>query len=382
MKKTLLLLLTLVLLVGVFVLPFHATVHLLCLCGRETASADGNGYMIYDCLGCGRNYTSCTCHTCWCGSSVERFTDGEGLHLTCEDCGLPCEDCVCRDRSYYDALLTVTQGLTGVDVPNPNNGTLVAVACFIPFAVFVLLYYTVYRRRSSSARKNRVPRVERELDKIDRISEPAARYALAKSTEETLRANENYSLREVRMISLRKNEVLPLALETDWIRDTAAENLRACRNSNSLGLYGAPELVDLQWDPRKGDFSEHRLQICAQTPAEYVTAWDSTDPKIALFEMVTPLNGRENNLLPPLSSVSRYTTRIFDKEPLSHQMTDPSTEEDRINTLKELVPDGDIEALLRLPERQGEPRKAPAGLPSETPRRMGDKNRFPGGTAK
>jgi len=76
MKKTWLILTLSLLLIFALSLPALATAHDgLCGCGRNFALVDSEDYMIFDCLGCGRNYTSCTCHTCWCGSDLTRTQD-------------------------------------------------------------------------------------------------------------------------------------------------------------------------------------------------------------------------------------------------------------------------------------------------------------------
>lgn len=368
-------------------LPLSATPHDgLCGCGREFATTDSDRYMIHDCLGCGRNFTSCTCRTCWCGGDLTKTETESGITLyTCDDCGLPCEECVCRDRSYYDALRDVKQGLTGQEIPNPQNGLWVVLAALLPFALFLGAYFTVYRRRSSTrARKNRSSVLDRILDEIDREGDKTKRYAKAKSLEERIRTDETIlSPRDGMLLCLRKNELLASAVEEDYVRTAAEENLRASRKRNDFGFSGSVEAIDLLWDFKKKRFFADRNELGRKTPAKNVVKWDTEDPRIALFETVTPLNGRENNLLSPASNVTRFTARIFEKEPLMNRKTDPSTEEERRETLLRLVPEGDVEALMSLPKQTGATQTPPAGLPDEvSPKRMGEKTRFHGGLTK
>ncbi len=356
----------------------------LCSCGRQYARTDSDDFMIYDCLGCGRNYTSCTCHTCWCGSDLTR-TPLEGVTtVTCDDCGLPCEDCICRDRSYYDALQNVEQGLTGEEIPNPNNGVLIALAGLLPFAGFLGLYFTIYRRRTSTRnRKDKAPVLEQELDMIDKEPDAKKRYAFAKQKEESKRDGDTRILdREGKVLCFRKNELLADAVEEEWIRDTVSENLRACRTMNRMGFAGSVETVDRLWDFKTKEFSPDRQEISGETPAQSLVKWDTKEPMVALFEIVKPLNGRENNLLHPASNVTRFTARIFEKEPLMNRKTDLSTEAQRRATLQQLVPGADVDALLNLDRIVGQTLSAPGGLPEEvSPKRLGEKNRFPGGMA-
>ncbi len=354
----------------------------LCGCGREYASQDSDKFMIYDCLGCGRNFTSCTCRTCWCGSDLTRTETETASLVTCNDCGLPCEDCICRDRSYYTALQQVPQGLTGEEIPNPDNGAVVALACLLPFAGFLALYFTIYRRRSAVRnRKNRPQKLEQELDVIDKEPDAKKRYLLAKQREESKRDGDTRILdREGKLLCLRKNELLTEALEEEWIRETVGENLRTCRNMNRYGFVGSVETVERLWDFKEKKFSDDRKEISGETPAQSLVKWDTKIDSIALFEIVKPLNGREENLLSPASNITRFGARIFDPTPLMNRKTDPSTEEERRETLQRLVPGCDVERLLHLDRMAGKPLTPPVGLPEEAnPRRMGEKNRFPGG---
>ncbi len=356
----------------------------LCGCGRNYARVDSDEFMIYDCLGCGRNYTSCTCHTCWCGSDLTR-TPLEGVTMvTCDGCGLPCEDCICRDRSYYNALQSVKQGLTGEEIPNPDNGVLIALAGLLPFAGFLGLYFTIYRRRSSTRnRKDKAPVLERELDMIDKEPDAKKRYAVAKQKEESKRDGDLRILdREGNVLCFRKNELLADAVEEEWIRDTVSENLRACRTMNRIGFAGSVETVDRLWDFKTKEFSPDRHQISGETPAQALVKWDTKEPLVALFEIVKPLNGRENNLLYPASNVTRFASRIFEKEPLMNRKTDPSTEAARRETVEKILPGATVDALLQLDRIAGQTLSAPGGLPEEvSSKRMGEKNRFPGGIA-
>lgn len=382
MKKSFafLLIFTLVL---TFAVTAFATAHDgLCGCGREFARADSDDYLIYDCLGCGRNYTSCTCHTCWCGSDLTRTKVQDVLVVTCDDCGLPCEDCICRDRSYYTALQQVEQGLTGEEIPNPDNGALIALACLLPFGGFFLLYFTIYRRRSAVRnRKNRPQVLEKELDAIDKEPDAKKRYLMAKQREESKREGDTRILdREGKLLCIRKNELLAAALEEDWIRETVGENLRTCRNMNRFGFVGSVETVERLWNFKEKEFSADRGEISGETPAQSLVKWDTRCPEIALFEIVKPLNGPEENLLTPASNVTRFAARIFDPQPLMNRKTDPSTEEERRKTISRLIPGADLERLIHLDRMTGKTKTPPAGLPEEaSPRRMGDKNRFPGG---
>lgn len=386
MKKTLLTVFLAFILITSFVLPAAATAHDgLCACGREYAKQDGNGYMIYDCLGCGRNYTSCTCHACWCGSDLTRTQVETVEVVTCDDCGLPCEECICRDRSYYTALLTVEQGVTGDEIPNPQNGIIIALASILPFGLFLGLYFTVYRRHSATRnRKDKAPVLERELDSIDREPDGKKRYALAKEREEAKRDGDTRILdKEGKVLCFRKNELLADAVEEDWIKETVAENLRTCHVMNRIGFAGSVETVDRLWDFRQKEFSPDRKEISGETPAQSIVKWDTKEEDLALFEIVKPLNGRENNLLHPASNTTRFASMIFENKPLMNHKVDPSTEEERRQTLQRLIPGGDIDTLLSIPQQIGDIRKAPAGLPEEvSPRRMGEKNRFPGGITK
>lgn len=354
----------------------------LCGCGREYARTDTADFMIYDCLGCGRNYTSCTCHTCWCGEDLTRTQAEEITLVTCDGCGLPCEDCICRDRSYYDAMQRVDQGLTGEEIPNPDNGALIALASLVPFGGFLGLYFTVYRRRSATRnRKDRARTLERELDAIDKEFDAKKRYALAKQHEQAKREVDSRILdRQGMVLCFRKNELLADAVDEEWIRETAGENLRACRSMNLIGFAGSVETADRLWDFKEKEFSPDRREISGESPAQAVVKWDTKEDAIALFEIVKPLNGREGNLLRPASNVTRFAARLFDKEPLMNRKTDPSTEEERRQTVHRLVPGCDAEALLALHRTAGQPLSAPAGLPEEvSAKRMGDKNRFHGG---
>ncbi|MBO5214370.1 MAG: hypothetical protein J6B86_06335 [Clostridia bacterium] len=386
MKKTFLtILLSMVLILALGVTVFASAHDGLCSCGRSYAHEDSEEYMIYDCLGCGRNYTSCTCHTCWCGSDLTR-TELENVTLvSCDGCGLPCEECICRDRSYYDALQGVKQGLTGEEIPNPNNGVLIALATLLPFGGFLGLYFTIYRRRSSTRnRRYKAPVLEQELDTIDKEPDAKKRYAFAKQKEESKRDGDTRILdREGKVLCFRKNELLADAVEEEWIRDTVNENLRTCRTMNRIGFAGSIETLDRLWDFKTKDFSADRQEISGETPAQSVVKWDTKEPAVALFEIVKPLNGREENLLHPASNTTRFTARIFEKEPLMNRKTDPSTEEQRRQTVEALLPGANADALLSLDRITGQTPTAPDGLPDEvSPKRMGDKNRFPGGMAQ
>ncbi len=385
MKKIFGTLLALLLVATVTVSAFASAHDGLCGCGREYSRQDTDDYMIYDCLGCGRNYTSCTCHTCWCGSDLTRSTVEETVFTTCDDCGLPCEDCICRDRSYYVALQQVQQGLTGEEIPNPDNGAIIALACLLPFGGFLGLYFTIYRRRSAVRnRKNRPQMLEKELDAIDREPDAKKRYLLAKQREESKRDGDTRILdREGKLLCLRKNELLTAALEEDWIRERATENLRTCRNMNHYGFVGSVETVERLWDFKEKKFSPDRREISGETPAQSLVKWDTKRKEIVLFELVKSLNGPEGNLLRPASNITRFGAKIYDSSPLMTRKTDPSTEQERRQTLEQLIPGCDIERLLLLDRMAGKTLPAPAGLPEEaSPRRMGDKNRFPGGMLK
>lgn len=388
MKRTIMTLLAILLLLSLSVLPTLASAHDgLCGCGREFATEDGDRYMIFDCLGCGRNYTSCTCGTCWCGDALTRTeTEAGFLIVTCNGCSLPCEECICRDRAYYDALRDVEQGLTGEEIPNPDNGIVIVLAMVLPFALFGSAYFTVYRRRSATrARKNRAPALERDLDRIDKEPDPLKRYLLAKATEESKRDGDCRVLnREGKVLCHRKNELLAEAVEEDWVREAVTENLRHCRMMNDMGFVGSVETADRLWDDAKKDFSADRNEICGETPAQSLVKWDTAGDSIALFEIITPLNSeRGSNLLNTASNTTRFGGMIFENKPLMRGKTDPESEAELRATLARIIPDGDIEHLLTLPEQIGEVRKAPANLPSEaTAKRMGDKNRFPGGMAQ
>ena len=382
-KKLLILILTLVAVVALSLPALASAYDGLCGCGREFSRTETKEHMIYDCLGCGRNYSSCVCKTCWCGEGLTRTTLEDGTEiLSCRGCGLPCEDCICRDRSYYDALQGVEQGLTGEEIPNPNNGAVIALATLLPFGGFLGLYFTVYRRRSSTRnRKDRIPALEKELDAIDREPDARRRYELAKNREEAKRDGDPRIVdREGKALCIRRNELLADVVEEDLIRETVAETLRNCAAVNKFGLCGSVETADRLWDSKTKDFSADREEIAGETPAEFLVKWATKDPSIALFEIVKPLNGREGNLnLRPLF-ITRVGNRIFGKKPLMNHKTDPATEEERRQTIARLVPGGDVERLLRLDEEPGESLTAPAGLPDEAPsRRIGEKNRFPGG---
>lgn len=356
----------------------------LCGCGRNYAREDSDRYMIYDCLGCGRNYTSCTCRTCWCGSDLTRTELENVTVVSCDDCGLPCEECICRDRSYYDALQGVKQGLTGEEIPNPNNGLLIALATLLPFGGFLWSYFTIYRRRSSTRnRRYKAPVLEQELDTIDKELDAKKRYAFAKQKEESKRDGDTRILnREGKILCFRKNELLADAVEEEWVRDTVTENLQNCRTMNRIGFVGSIETVDRLWDFKTKEFSADRQEISGETPAQSVVKWDTKEPSVALFEIIKPLNGQKENLLYPASNVTRFTARIFGKEPLMNRKTDPSTEEERRQTIQQLLPGADVDSLLTLDRVIGQTPVAPTGLPDEvSPKRMGDKNRFPGGMA-
>ncbi len=367
----------------VFALPAFATAHDgLCGCGREFSRQDTDDFMAFDCLGCGRNYTSCTCRSCWCGSDLTR-TQVESVEVvTCDDCGLPCEECICRDRSYYEALKNVEQGLTGEEIPNPENGVLIALASLLPFAGFLALYFTVYRRRSATRnRKERMPRMEKELDAIDREPDARKRYRLTKARlEERAEGDGRILDREGKILCLRKNELLADAVEDEGIRDTVRENLQSWESVNRLGFVGSVKTVDRLWNFRDKKFSSDRAEISGESPAQTVVKWNTENGKIALFELITPLNGESGNLLKPVSNITRYTARIFEPVALMNRKINPESEPEIAETLESLVPGANIEELMKLPGQVGETRKAPQGLPEEaTAKRMGDKTRFPGG---
>lgn len=383
MKKILSLFVVLLLVLTVTVSASASAHDGLCGCGREYAREDSDDFLIYDCLGCGRNYTSCTCKTCWCGSDLHR--DESVAFTTCDGCGLPCEDCICRDRSYYDALQKVEQGLTGEEVPNPENGIVIALACLLPFGAFLALYFTIYRRRSVVRnRKNRPQTLEKELDAIDREPDAKKRYLLAKEREESKRDGDTRILdREGMLLCLRKNELLASALEEEWMRDRVAENLRTCRDMNRHGFVGSVETVERLWDFKEKKFSPDRREISGESPAQCLVKWDTKREEIALFEIVTSLNGPDGNLLRPASNITRFGAKIFDPTPVMNRKTDPSTEQERRQTLQQILPGCDTERLLHLDRMTGKSLPAPAGLPSEaSPRRVGEKTRFPGGTLK
>lgn len=386
MKKTFLTGLLLGMLLLSLPLSSFATAHDgLCNCGREYAKQDSDRYMIYDCLGCGRNYTSCTCHTCWCGSNLTRTQVESVTITTCDDCGLPCEECICRDRSYYEAVLGVKQGVTGEEIPNPSNGLIIMLASLLPFGLFLALYFTVYRRRSATRnRKDKAPVLEQELDSIDREPDGRKRYALAKARERVKRHGDTRILdKEGKVLCFRKNELLADAAEEGWIKETVSENLRTCQVVNHFGFTGAVENIDRLWDFREKAFSPDRREISGETPAQSLVKWDTREESIALFEIIKPLNGRENNLLHAASNTTHFAASLFEARPLMNHKVDPSTEDARRETLLRLVPGGDLDALLNLPQLLGDVGKAPSGLPDEvSPRRMGEKNRFPGGITK
>jgi len=383
MKKTWLILTLSLLLIFALSLPALATAHDgLCGCGRNFALVDSEDYMIFDCLGCGRNYTSCTCHTCWCGSDLTRTQVGEMEVVFCDDCELPCEDCICRDRAYYNALQGVEQGLTGAEIPNPDNGLLITLAVLLPFGTFLALYFTVYRRRSAARnRKNRAPVLEKELDSIEREPDAKKRYAMAKAREEAKRDGDPRILdREAMLLCLRKNELLTEALEEDWLKETAADNRWFCRKRNDLGFAGSVETINRLWDFKEKSFTADRKEISGETPAQALVKWDTKEESIALFEIVTPLNGIENNRLHPASNLTRFAKMIFDEAPLMNRKTDPDSAEELKAALERIVPGCDAEKLMALPKAVGDTCKDPGGLPEEaSPRRMGEKLRFPGG---
>lgn len=367
---------------GLCTLCLSATAHNgLCGCGREYAAKDGNGYMIYDCLGCGRNYTSCTCKTCWCGSTLTR-TENNGHSLTlCDGCDLPCEDCVCRDRAYYDAILNLPQGVTSREVPNPQNAAVIAVAAALPFGIFLLVYFAFYQRRTASHTR-KAPRLERELDRLEREPDVKKRYEMAKQREEA-RRNEEFRITDAdtKELCLRKNELLAAAAEEELIRETVGENLRTCRNVNSLGLNGTAHSAAELWDPKAKGYPADAAKNWGVLPAQCLVKWETKEPQIALFELITPINGRENNLLRPGSNVTRYCTAVFSKDLTLGRTAELQTEEIRRATLQKILPEGNVDALLALCDWEDEPRKAPSGLPGEaTSRRMGEKTRYPGGT--
>jgi len=359
-------------------LSLSATVHNgLCDCGREFSSRDTADYMIYDCLGCGRNYLSCVCRTCWCGAELTRTETESGITVTtCNDCSLPCEECICRDRSYYESLKGVSQGMSGVEVPNPEGALAVLPAVLLPFVLFVAAYFTVYRRGSSTrARKDRTPRLEKALDRIDREPDPLKRYLLAKNLEESKRDGDlPVSDREGRVLCHRKNELLAEAVEEEWIRDAVRENLRHCRMMNDAGLMGSVETADRVWDSGAGDLSAER----SRTPARCLVKWDTGEPLLALFEAVTPLNDeRESNLILVASNTTRFVSGLGEKESLMNRKTDPDSRDEIYETLQRLVPEGDVDLLMALPGKSGDVCKLPR-IPDEVnPRRaMGEKVRF------
>lgn len=369
-----------------FALLLHGSAHDgLCACGREFSREDTRDYMIYDCLGCGRNYTDCVCDTCWCGDRLIRTETESGILITtCETCALPCEECVCRDRSYYDALKNVDQGVTGNEIPNPENGVITVLAVALPFILFLVSYATVYRRRSATrARKDRTPALERDLDRIDKETDATKRYLLAKNLEESNQHGDLRILsREGKVLCHRKNELLAEAMEEDWIRDAVNENLRHCRMMNDVGFAGSVETVDRLWDAEKKDFSADRNEICGETPGQSLIKWDTRAPAVALFESITPLNAeRQSNLLYVASNITRFGRMVSEDRPLAPRKTDPAGEEALRQTLARILPYSNAEDLLALPDKVGHTFKAPANLPEEARiKRMGNRNRFPGGT--
>ena len=386
MKKILFLLTVLVSLLCLGI-TLHASAHDgTCACGREIAEKDTRDSLLGDCLGCGRNYSSCSCETCWCSAPLTRTETAPGITVvSCNDCGLPCEECSCRDRVYYQALLDVDQGVAGGNIPNPDNGAVIAFALLIPFAGFFATYFTVYRRRSSTrTRKNRSSVLEEYLDQIDREPDAGRRYALAKALEETKRGGDlRIPDRECKTLCLRKNELLGEAVEEDWIRSAVRKNLRRNRTLNEIGFLGAVEAVDRMWDFEAKDFSADRKEISGETVAQSLVKWDTKEPGIALFEAVTPLNGDENNLLHPGSNTTRFGVMIFDDGRLMNRKFSPESTEAIRETLARILPDTAPEALLDLPQTRGDICKPVNDLPGEaTVRRMGEKNRFPGGMAK
>lgn len=366
-------------------LVFHGSAHDgLCACGREFTTVETRDYMIFDCLGCGRNYTDCACKTCWCGDPLIRTETESGILITtCESCALPCEECVCRDRSYYDALKNVSQGVTGEEIPNPENGVLTVLAVAAPFLLFLASYVTVYRRRSATrAQKDRAPALEQDLDRIDRETDATKRYLLAKKLAEEKQDGDLRILnRKGMVLSHRKNELLAEAMEEDWIRDAVNENLRHCRMMNQIGFAGSVETIDRLWDPEKKDFSEDYSEISGETPAQSLIKWDTKVPAVALFETVTPLNTeRESNLLYVASNTTRFGLKLSEDRPLVSRKTDPANEEAVLRTLKKLLPYGDAEKMLDLPRTVGHTYKVSANLPEEArPKRMGTRIRFRGG---
>ena len=371
-----------------FVLSFHGSAHDgLCACGREFTTEETRDYMIFDCLGCGRNYTDCACKTCWCGDALIRTETESGIVITtCEQCALPCEECVCRDRSYYDALKNVSQGVTGEEIPNPENGVLTVLAVAAPFLLFLASYVTVYRRRSATrAQKDRTPALENDLDRIDRETDATKRYLLAKKLEEEKQDGDLRILnRRGKVLCHRKNELLAEAMEEDWIRDAVNENLRHCRMMNDIGFAGSVETVDRLWDGDKKAFSEDYREISGETPAQSLIKWDTKIPAVALFEIVTPLNAeRESNLLYTASNTTRFGRKITEDRPLTVRKTNPANEEAVRQTLQKLLPYGDAEGMMDLPQEVGHTFKVSVSLPEEArPKRMGTRVRFRGGKQK
>lgn len=383
-KKGLLFLLALCLWAALAV-PAAATAHDgLCSCGREYATEQTGEYMEYDCLGCGRNFTSCVCDTCWCGEKLIRSGEGGEATATCQGCKLPCEECICRDRSYYAALRGVKNGVTDREIPFPSNGVLVTLAAAAPFAVFLWLYFTVYRRRTASEnRKSRTARLEKELDRIDREPDGKLRYAMAKAREEASREDGAWlSDREAQILCLHRNELLAGALDEDWIRETAEENIRTGNAMNDIGYHGSVEHIDRLWNFEKKDFIQDREELSGETTAQNLVKWDTLQPEIALHEIVTPLNGLDNNRLPPAGNLTRFAARLSAPEFGDGSPTDPETEEERRKTFEAILPGCDGNRFLPLCETGGAKLNRTVDLPEVSPRKMGDKNRFPGGIAK
>lgn len=371
MKRTVFLIFTLLLILTLSLSSFASARNGLCSCGREFARDDSHEHLSYDCLGCGRNYTSCTCTTCWCSSPLTRTETESGMVITtCDGCGLPCEECECKDRSYYHAMLDVEQGMAGNEIPNPQNAIMLVLAPILPFGIFLAAYFTVYRRRSDTrTRKNQGNELKQTLDRIDRESNSERRYALAKQLAES--ASLPLSDRDRAAVLLRKNEALAEAVEEEWIAQAVRENLRTHATLHRFGLSGSPERIAARRTDADGSVARSLIR------------WDTERDAIALFEAVTPLNGAKNNRLSPAGNTTRFAASVFEEGALTARRTDPSTEEERRETLLRILPTADQAALAALAETNGD-RCAPLhDLPPEAQtRKMGDKTRFPGGMAR
>ena len=381
MKKTVFLIFALCLVLGLSLSASATAKDGLCDCGREYAVTDGDGYLAFDCLGCGRNYTSCVCTECWCGDKLERIYDESGALAStrCTGCGLPCEECICRDRSYYNALRNVKNGVSGIDAPNPAGPVPVLLGLILPFAGFCGLYFTVLRRRNSSADNGgRARRTDRMLEKIEKEPDGKRRYALAKARAEAVEdGDERRTRRDVKAVCRKKNEFLADALEEDWVRDAAEENIRVNRVMNDYGFCGSVERIDRLWDGGKKGFVVDRDALSGETAGESTVKWDTRSGQIALFEAVTPLNGQENNLLPGGSNVTPLTASLSEAY-LPELPVDPDNADACRETIARLIPAGNIDYLSSLAAQPGEKRRF-SMPPQISPRATGNRSRFPGG---